>query len=96
MPSNTFYSRLCFTCRHASTCTFPRHPERPSFYCEEFEIESVPAKRTTEEDKPQPTESFITAEESDDLIGLCCDCENRQACVFPKAEGGVWHCEEYL
>ena len=95
MPGNTIYPRLCSTCKHASTCTFPRDPQRPSFYCEEFEIESVPAKRKAEEDKLQPTASFVTAEESGSLIGLCSDCENRQTCVFPKPEGGIWHCEEY-
>ena len=95
MPSNTMYPGLCSTCRHASTCTLPRDPERPSFYCEEFEIESVPARRKPEEDKPRPAVSFVAPEESDSLIGLCYDCENRQTCAFPKAEGGVWHCEEY-
>jgi hypothetical protein len=95
MPGNIIYPRLCSTCKHASTCTFLGDPQRPSFYCEEFEIESVPAKRKTEEDKLQPTASFGTAEESGSLIGLCRDCENRQTCVFPKSEGGIWHCEEY-
>ena len=95
MPGNTIYPRLCSTCKHGSTCTFPRDPQRPSFYCEEFEIESVPAKRKAEEDKPQRAASFVTAEESSSLIGLCRDCENRRTCVFPKPEGGIWHCEEY-
>ncbi len=27
--------------------------------------------------------------------GLCKNCESRQTCLFPKPEGGVWHCEEY-
>jgi hypothetical protein len=26
---------------------------------------------------------------------LCLNCEVRESCKFPKAEGGVWHCEEY-
>jgi len=95
MSGNTIYPRLCSTCKHASTCTFPRDPQKPSFFCEEFEIESAPAKRKVEEDKLQPTASFVTAEESSSLIGLCRDCENRQTCIFPKPEGGVWHCEEY-
>ena len=28
--------------------------------------------------------------------GLCSNCANRQTCLLPKSEGGVWHCEEYL
>lgn len=27
--------------------------------------------------------------------GLCENCENRENCLLPKADGGVWHCEEY-
>ena len=28
--------------------------------------------------------------------GLCVNCASRHTCLFPKNEGGVWHCEEYL
>lgn len=28
--------------------------------------------------------------------GLCVNCMNRDACLLPKSEGGVWHCEEYM
>jgi hypothetical protein len=27
--------------------------------------------------------------------GLCMNCANRDTCLYPKPEGGVWHCEEY-
>jgi hypothetical protein len=30
-----------------------------------------------------------------DVKGLCENCENRDNCLLPKSEGGVWHCEEY-
>jgi hypothetical protein len=28
--------------------------------------------------------------------GLCVNCANRETCLYPKPEGGVWHCEEYV
>jgi hypothetical protein len=28
--------------------------------------------------------------------GLCMNCANRETCLYPKPEGGVWHCEEYM
>jgi hypothetical protein len=31
-----------------------------------------------------------------ELKGLCVNCANRYTCLFPKSEGGVWHCEEYV
>jgi hypothetical protein len=27
--------------------------------------------------------------------GLCTTCDKRATCTFPKADGGVWHCEEF-
>jgi hypothetical protein len=28
-------------------------------------------------------------------MGICSNCDNCRTCVFPKPEGGIWHCEEY-
>jgi hypothetical protein len=96
MSDNTIYRGLCSTCKHAPTCTFPADVQRPAFYCEEFEIEIAPAGKTAEDGTSQSTTSSIAAaEDSSGLIGLCSDCESRQTCVFPKPEGGIWHCEEY-
>ncbi len=94
--SNIKYRGLCSNCKNASSCTFPRDPDKPAFYCEEFEIEKPSPTRTTREEKPQAAKPHVTeGKDSTKFIGLCSDCENRQTCVFPKPEGGVWHCEEY-
>lgn len=37
-----------------------------------------------------------SAKEAGDYKGLCMNCTNRETCLLPKAEGGVWHCEEYV
>lgn len=88
--SDTYYT-LCSSCKHTSTCTFPKDPQRPSFYCEEFEIEVAPQTYG----RP-PTQPYIEkVKESTGLVGLCSDCENQNKCSFPKPEGGIWHCEEY-
>ena len=96
MINNSRYPTLCSSCKHASTCTFPKDPERPSFYCEEFELEITPKMYTADGVKqhskiPESAELNGTRK----FIGLCCDCENRQNCIFPKPEGGIWHCQEY-
>ena len=36
------------------------------------------------------------ARNAEEHKGLCANCANRQDCFLPKAEGGVWHCEEYV
>lgn len=94
--SGTIYSGLCSTCKHASTCIFPRDPRRPSIYCEEFEIEITTPGKTATGDTARSKESHIAeAQDSSVSIGLCIDCENVQSCVFQKPDGGIWHCEEY-
>jgi len=96
MSDNTIYRGLCSTCKHAPTCTFPGDLQKPAFYCEEFEIEITPAGKSAGDGTSRSTTSSVAgAEDSSGLIGLCRDCENRQTCVFPKPEGGIWHCEEY-
>jgi hypothetical protein len=93
MPDNIAYPSLCSTCKHTAKCHYATGARGPSFYCEEFEIESVPARIPW--DTPRPQDSLVVSNEAVNWIGLCCDCENRQTCVFLRPEGGVWHCEEY-
>lgn len=94
--SGTTYNGLCSTCKHASTCTFPVNPRRPSFFCEEFEIEMVTPAKMPIDDTSRLTDSYIAEVEGlSESIGLCGDCENNRTCTLQKSEGGVWHCEEY-
>ena len=96
MIDNNRYPTLCSSCKHASTCTFPKDPERPSFYCEEFEIEVAPKMQTAGGEKQQPvTPDTGKFKGKTQFVGLCCDCENRHNCIFPKPDGGIWHCQEY-
>ena len=78
---------LCSTCRLAATCTFPRQPGRTVRFCDEFEGEEK-----VEETKPKASTKKVVVNE---LKGLCRLCDKADTCTFPKAEGGVWHCEEY-
>jgi len=94
--SGTTYNGLCSTCKHASTCTFPKDPQRPSFFCEEFEIERAAPRRRPRHDTSRLAESYVAEGEGPSMsMGLCSDCENNRTCVLQKTEGGVWHCEEY-
>jgi len=94
--NNMKYLGLCSTCKNASFCTYPQDPDKPVFYCEEFEIEKPAPIRTARKEMPQATKSYVTKDkDSTEFIGLCSNCDNRRTCSFPKPEGGVWHCEEY-
>ena len=94
MPGKIRYFGLCMSCRNASSCTFPRNPARPAFYCEEFEIEPAVSVVPPPKEQSSVTDRF-TDKDSTKFIGLCSDCEGRENCTFPKPEGGIWRCEEY-
>jgi hypothetical protein len=94
--NNIEYRSLCSTCRNAADCTYQKDRQKPSLYCEEFEIDICPPVKTAGEEKS----SLITPvdakdEDSSNFMGLCSNCDNHSTCAFPKPEGGIWHCEEY-
>ncbi len=88
---------LCSTCVEALTCTFPKVQGQPIIFCEEFDG----YLRNGHEENPD-VEAILShvnvkprAKKAKVFQGLCSNCESREACTFPKAEGGIWHCEEY-
>ena len=84
---------LCPTCRHASTCTFPRNGDRPVHFCEEFDgKEDKPALTVVRHEEVPDREALANRKK---YPGICSTCEKRETCTFPKPEGGVWQCEEY-
>jgi hypothetical protein len=91
------FSGLCMSCQNAGECTFPRDPARPVWQCEEFTGYGGSPERVSFEGSSPSRTGFIAQER--DLgpgIGLCKNCANRETCNFPKSEGGVWRCEEYI
>jgi len=80
---------LCSTCNHASVCATRSRPDKPVFYCEEFDAYVPVQEKTPARTAANPAES------SGKHKGLCSNCENRETCAIPRPEGGIWHCEEY-
>ena len=93
---NMEYLGLCSNCKNDSDCTFKKNRQKPSFYCEEFEVDASPSVETTRKYKsPEPSSIDTEDDDSGKFTGLCSNCDNRITCAFPKPEGGIWHCEEY-
>lgn len=93
---NMEYRSLCSNCRNSADCTFQKDCQKPTLYCEEFEIDMYPSAKIAGKEKPLPTAPVeAEAEDSGKFIGLCSNCDNRRTCGFAKPEGGIWHCEEY-
>lgn len=89
---------LCETCIYAVDCTFPRNPDQPVLFCEEFEANPLPSLETDYEVGLKITAANLNHVAEGDpgkLRGLCVNCAHRQSCQFPIPEGGIWHCEEY-
>lgn len=90
---------LCLSCKNASACTYKEDPARPVLQCEEFDgFEYLPRETVIKNISLTATPNFrlgIEEKDADKFKGLCSICEDREICTFPKAEGGVWHCEEY-
>jgi hypothetical protein len=88
------YRDLCSTCDHVKACGGRSTPERPTFYCEQFEVfapASVPEVRRVTPGRPRSKNGLGAGAGK----GLCSNCENADTCTAPDSEGGVWHCEEY-
>jgi len=87
---------LCSNCRNAIDCTFQKDRQKPFLYCEEFEVDISPYAKIAGKEKLFST-ALVDAEDKDSckFIGICNNCVDRRTCVFPKPEGGIWHCEEY-
>lgn len=93
-------SGLCLTCNKFPTCVYPKNSLRPVLFCDEFEgYEDFPPQPVRIISPSRPVVSSDTEDQEDSslpLLGLCRICERRHECTYPKPEGGVWHCEEYL
>jgi len=89
-------SGICMTCKHSDSCMYLKDPKYPVLQCEEFDpCESPPAKRAVARTERRPAAQEGLAAHAE-LKGLCVNCDNRDHCRYPKPEGGVWHCEEYV
>ena len=94
---NPKYPDICSTCDHAPGCTFTNYHDKPMYHCNEYESHTVVKKKPTEK-KPAKNSASPNKKKKTEYKykGLCSDCENIKICTFPKTEGGVWHCEDYL
>ena len=98
MAENVEPHGLCSTCRNACGCTYLQRARSPVLQCEEFDGYEPPRRAAGGRAAATAGPHFGSDTRegySSGYKGLCSDCEDRASCIFPKPEGGVWHCEEY-
>jgi len=92
VPQAGKYRDLCSTCNHVKACGGRSTPERPIFFCEQFDtFVPVPVQKAPRVSPARPKKRRAANRRK----GLCTTCENAEGCSLPASDGGVWHCEEY-
>jgi len=88
---------LCDTCNNEASC-FHHARRGPALFCEMFD-DFVPPDTILAGRVAAPTSRQFSVNYADEAPvrqgGLCANCEHASHCGHAKAEGGVWHCEDY-
>jgi hypothetical protein len=82
---------ICSTCNSLPDCRHRLVNHGPIWFCEQFDDYTAPKPMD-----PHPTQFAVQTNERAGYLGLCSNCENLPQCSYPKLDGGIWHCEEYL
>ena len=85
---------VCSACEHDTECIYEAISGGVFLQCEQFELASpAPVAHPT---SAQAYAFFRNEKETNGYAGLCSNCDNRSTCIYPKPEGGVWRCDEYV
>ena len=87
---------ICWVCVYGGDCTLAANHDRPVIQCAQFEPFPAPSGETAGQPIETRQKPSAVVTDSVEYLGLCKTCENRADCTFPRGEGGVWHCDEYV
>ncbi len=93
MQSTNVAAGVCSACKYDPGCIYETSSAGVILQCEQFEL-AFPAQGGSET-RTRGGAFRYGAPDRKEPAGLCSNCENRFTCIYPKPEGGVWHCEEY-
>lgn len=86
---------VCSACKYDPDCIYEASSRSAILQCEQFEL-AFPAQAARRSTSPEPRGRSSSAQDTNGYAGLCSNCENRSTCIYPKPEGGVWRCDEYV
>jgi len=102
MKAQSQDTTICQTCSYAPECVHYQNSQaacKPIWFCENFNnTDSLQAAGNEEsyfEARSSRSSNPGIEEIPGRMKGLCINCDNRVACLFPVVEGGIWHCEVY-
>ena len=97
MPKPSGAGGVCLACKFDPDCIYEATDGRVALECEQFEMAFLkPPTPTPSIHENQLRNIPRQGKESNGYRGLCSNCDNRETCIHPKPEGGVWRCEEYV
>jgi hypothetical protein len=83
---------VCAACKYDPDCIYKTISTGVILQCEQFELGFREETAAPTQTPVRPGRKAI----ANGHLGLCVNCEHRDTCIYPKPEGGVWRCEEYL
>jgi hypothetical protein len=87
---------ICETCNNKENCSHVAVINGPVVCCEEFDDYTPKPDFPAAVSEPLFQETHMSGKGySEDVKGLCIDCDNSRSCRTARSSGGVWHCEEY-
>ena len=89
---------LCSACKHEQGCIYPRSSEQIVLECGQFEFAPPiqrPQASASQAELEKLWKKSSPPEAETKFQGLCASCADRDVCIYPKPDGGVWRCEEY-
>ncbi len=92
MSNTNAAAGLCASCKYDPECIYEAGSARVILQCEQFEMGFREPSAPPASVRPRATSD----ENSNGYAGLCSNCDHRETCIYPKPEGGVWRCEEYV
>lgn len=81
---------LCLTCDRARDCMHITAGDSQVLRCEDFAVVGTVRRSVRAAEPPVERDAAL-----DRRLGLCRTCDRADTCTLPRAEGGVWHCEEF-
>ena len=88
---------VCLACKFDPDCIYEAASGRVNLQCEQFEMGFLESPARAPSIHERPFRSAVHPNgESSAYPGLCSNCDNRETCIYPKPEGGIWRCEEYV
>lgn len=90
------YRGLCLACTNDPACKLPRASSILVEQCAEYASRESGAGKAAKISANTDREKIAnSAVETARVMGLCVNCETREACTFMDARKAVKYCEEY-